>query len=131
MKIKGMGDSSARAFVDGLQDRAATIDDLLSVGFEVIEPKEGGNMVGQSFCFTGAVASNNPETGKRFTRKELQDLVVQAGGTAKDSVGSGLNYLVQADATSTSSKSKKAQELGTKIISDAEFLDMVGITASA
>ena len=37
------------------------------------------------------------------------------------SVTKGLDYLVLADATSTSSKSEKARKLGTEIIDEAAF----------
>jgi DNA ligase (NAD+) len=41
-------------------------------------------------------------------------------------VSSGLTYLVNNDNTSTSGKNKKAQELGIPVITEDEFLTMVG-----
>ena len=36
------------------------------------------------------------------------------------------NYLINNDVTSNSGKNKKAKELGVKIISENEFLELVG-----
>jgi DNA ligase (NAD+) len=58
-------------------------------------------------------------------REELEQMVIDAGGTVKSSVGSGLTYLVIADPESTSTKAVKARKLGTKLISEAQFLKMV------
>lgn len=71
-------------------------------------------LAGKSFCFTGAMI--NP-------RKELEQKVVDAGGKVS-SVSKGLTYLVIADPTSTSSKAKKAKNLGVMLISEDEFIKM-------
>ena len=75
----------------------------------------GGKLSGKSFCFTGAM--NKP-------RKELEDMVVNAGGAVR-SVSKELSYLVIADVSSNSSKAVKARSLGTKLITEDEFLGMV------
>jgi DNA ligase (NAD+) len=73
-------------------------------------------LTGSSFCFTGAMST---------PRAKLQNLVKDNGGSVKTSVGKGLNYLVIADPSSTSSKAKAARKLGTKLISEQEFMDMI------
>lgn len=75
-----------------------------------------GCLAGKSFCFTGAMAYN---------RKDMEQKVVEHGGIIA-SVKKGLSYLVQADPTSTSSKSVKAKKLGVDIISPETFLQMIG-----
>lgn len=81
---------------------------------EVKEVKDG-KLSGKSFCFTGAMD---------YKRSDLEKMVVDNGGTVS-SVKKGLTFLVQADPSSTSSKSVKAKSLGIAIISPEEFLEMV------
>jgi NAD-dependent DNA ligase len=75
----------------------------------------GGKLEGKSFCFTGAMD---------YKRSDLEKMVVDNGGTVS-SVKKGLTFLVQADPSSTSSKSVKAKSLGIEIISPEDFLAMV------
>ena len=55
---------------------------------------------------------------------EAQKLATESGFEVKSGVSKGLTYLVIADPNSTSSKAKKARELGTKLLSEQEFLEM-------
>lgn len=59
-----------------------------------------------------------------YKRSDLEKMVVDNGG-AVSSVKKGLTFLVQADPSSTSSKSVKAKSLGISIITPEEFLEMV------
>ena len=81
---------------------------------------DGGELTleGFSFCFTGEL--------KEIKRKEAEAKVAELGGAAKSSVVKGLNYLVTNDPGSGSSKNKKAQELGVKIIDEKAFLKLIG-----
>lgn len=81
---------------------------------EVKEVKDG-KLSGKSFCFTGAMD---------YKRSDLEKMVVDNGGTVS-SVKKGLTYLVQADPSSTSSKSVKAKALGIEIISPEDFLELL------
>jgi NAD-dependent DNA ligase len=83
-----------------------------------------GELSGMTFCFTGAVQAVD-ENGERYKRSMLESLVKENGGSVK-SVSSGLMYLVQADPNSESSKTVKATKLGVQIISDVDFLSMIG-----
>lgn len=69
-----------------------------------------------SICFTGALET--------MGRKEAQALAESVGFEIKGGVNKGLTYLVMADPNSNSSKARKARELGTKCISEKEFLAM-------
>ena len=60
-------------------------------------------------------------------RKELQELIEAAGGRAAGSVSAKTAYLVNNDVSSTSGKNKKAQELGVPIVSEEEFLAILGV----
>ena len=59
-------------------------------------------------------------------RNEVKAVIESKGGKVTGSVTSKTNYLINNDATSTSSKNKKAKELGVPIITEAEFLEMIG-----
>ena len=72
-------------------------------------------IAGKSFCFTGKACR---------PRNELEQIVVENGGTFKTSVTKGLDYLVTDDQNSGSSKNKKAAELGIPVISSVDFLMM-------
>ena len=58
-------------------------------------------------------------------RGEVKELIESLGGKVTGSVTSKTNYLINNDVTSTSSKNKKANELGIQIISEETFLELV------
>lgn len=115
---EGISDITAGKLFDGL---VALKDDMIETAkyVEIIEeekPVEGG-LNGASFCFTGAASR---------PRKVLQQMVKDNGGIVFDSVKNGLTYLVQADANQVTTKSAKAAKLGTKVISEDDFVAMCG-----
>ena len=72
---------------------------------------------GQSVCFTGALNT--------MSRSEATKKAQEAGFEVKSGVSKGLTYLVTNTPDSGSSKNKKAKELGTKVITESEFLKMI------
>ena len=58
-------------------------------------------------------------------RQELVDKIEAAGGKVSSSVSSKTNYLINNDVNSTSSKNKKAKELGIPIITEEELMEMI------
>lgn len=58
-------------------------------------------------------------------RQELIDVIEAAGGKVASSVSSKTNYLINNDVNSTSSKNKKAKELGIPIITENELMEML------
>jgi DNA ligase (NAD+) len=113
--LEGIGELTAQKIILGLVEMSETIKGLRAV-IEVksVEVKTG-TLTNLSFCLTGAMSKN-----RAVIEKEIE----AAGGEIK-SVGRGLGFLVQADPTSTSSKSEKAKKLGVKIISEAELYKMM------
>lgn len=71
---------------------------------------------GMSVCFTGKLET--------MSRSQASELAEANGFEVRGGVNKGLTYLVTNDPNSGSSKNKKAKELGTKVISEAEFLKM-------
>lgn len=84
--------------------------------FTFKKPVEMDALGGISFCFTGAM---------EYNRDDLERTVKAFGGQVKGSVSAKLDYLVQADENSTSTKSKKANQLGVKIITPEKFLALL------
>lgn len=76
------------------------------------------SLAGKNFVVTGDVTQFK-------NRKELQKFIESKGGKVTGSVTSKTNWLINNDVESTSSKNKKARELGIPIISEKEFLEMV------
>lgn len=83
------------------------------------ENTEAAIFAGMTFVITGSV--------EHFAnRKELQAAIEARGGKATGSVTAKTTYLINNDLTSNSSKNKKAKELGIPIISEQDFLNMMG-----
>lgn len=74
---------------------------------------------GKTFVITGSVNHFK-------NRAELQAKIEELGGKATGSVTQKTSYLINNDVESTSGKNKKAKELGVPIISEDEFLEMIG-----
>ena len=55
-------------------------------------------------------------------REQFKIAILSAGGETTDSVTKKVNYLINNDINSTSSKNKKAKELGIEIISEGDFI---------
>lgn len=113
--INGLGPARAQSLVDGITNNEEIIEALLENGLE-IKDRIIGSLTNKSFCFTGAMQNKRPY---------LEGLVADCGGTVKSSVGKGLTYLVIADINSMSGKAVAARELGTKLISEDQFLKLV------
>lgn len=76
-------------------------------------------VTGKSFCITGKLEHFN-------NRQALVDKIESLGGKWVDSVSSKTDYLINNDVTSTSGKNKKAKEFGIPIISEDDFMQMIG-----
>ena len=84
----------------------------------------------------GEGASPDPVAGKTFVitgslnhfdnRDALKELIEDHGGKVSGSVSKKTAYLINNDLTSTSGKNKKAKELNIPIISEDDFLAMLG-----
>jgi DNA ligase (NAD+) len=111
LKIPNIGEVTARQAYDGIQEHRQDIIDLS--GYLKIKDPSSGPLNGFSFCITGATSK---------PRKAVQKDIMDAGGIVKESVGAGLSYLVTNESKEFgSNKMKKAEKLGTKIISEAEL----------
>ena len=121
--IDGIGMVLADAWVKYFKEEKnnEALDHLLAdLTFEDEQTESGdSSLEGKVFVVTGSV--------EHFAnRKELQDLIESKGGKVTGSVTAKTHYLINNDVTSNSSKNKKAKELGVAIISEVDFLEMIG-----
>ena len=97
------------------------VDHLLSeltIENEDTEDEEEQVFQGKNFVVTGSVE-------KFSNRKELQAFIEAKGGKVTGSVTAKTSYLINNDATSGSSKNKKAKELGIPILTEEDFLKLL------
>jgi DNA ligase (NAD+) len=78
-------------------------------------PKTGGPMAGLTFVLTGTLPS--------LSREEAKDRIERAGGKSAGSVSRKTDFVVAGE--EAGSKLTKAQELGVKVIDEAELLRML------
>lgn len=120
-EIQGVGEVLAKAFVGYFAD-AKHVENFRRLLNELTIPEETVTkqqiFEGVNFVITGSV--------KHFAnRGEVKELIESLGGKVTGPVTSKTNYLINNDVTSTSSKNKKANELGIPIISEETFLELV------
>ncbi|MBQ6553696.1 MAG: NAD-dependent DNA ligase LigA, partial [Firmicutes bacterium] len=89
--------------------------------FDIPKTKENTSLLldGKIFVITGDVHHFK-------NRKELQAKIEELGGKATGSVSAKTSYLINNDVNSNSSKNKKAKELGIPILSEEDFLALIG-----
>ena len=122
-EIQGVGEVIAKTFAEYFADEEHR-DIFRRLLDEVEIPEEeapagGQNLAGINFVITGSV--------EHFSnRGEVKEEIEKRGGKVTGSVTSKTNYLINNDVNSTSSKNRKARELGIPIISEEEFMKMLG-----
>lgn len=113
VKIPGVEETKARAFVQGFADVFLKIQKLLHAGI-TIAPEATGSLRGSSVCMTG------------FRDGDMEAAVEAQGGTIKSSVSRGLTYLVAKDPSGTSGKLAAARAQGTRVVSIEEMWALLG-----
>lgn len=117
----GVGEAFLKRFCDSIEDNIAIVDKIVSDNrYNLIEVEENADIENRgSVCFTGAL--------EKYKRSEIEKLARKSGFDVKSSVGKELDFLVCNEVNSTSSKMKKAKEFEIKVITEEEFLIMIGI----
>lgn len=121
-EIPGVGEVIAKAYVDYFADEEHR-DVYKRLLEEVDIPKEEETADGQKFAGVNFVITGSVE--HFANRAEVKEEIEKRGGKVTGSVTSKTNYLINNDVNSTSSKNRKARELGIPIISEEEFLKML------
>ena len=123
--IPGIGDSLINS-MDSYFDRHCPSIYELSKEFLFEQPKAAAviisdnskNLSGQTFVITGSL--------EYFPNRDAaKEQIEVLGGKVASSVNSKTTYLVNNDPNSSSSKNKKAKELGIPIISENQLLSMI------
>jgi DNA ligase (NAD+) len=113
--IKGYSTISATKIVEGLKLFDDQISEILN-HVELLDISKGGKFSGLAFCFTGEMSQ---------PRSYFQGLVTKMGGKNDSTITKATTFLV-CNENKGSSKSRKAEQFGVKIINEAQFLEMVG-----
>ena len=126
--IEGVGEVIATAFVNYMrdEDNLRKIDALMKeLQIEISKIEEGSQtLAGMSFVITGSLS--------RFaSRNELKEAIEQKGGKVTGSVTGKTTCLINNDVTSTSSKNKKARELGIPVLSEEDFVRQYNMDAAS
>ena len=120
--IEGIGPVIAGSLVEYFEkeENNQKLDHLLS-HLHLIHEEISKEQVfaGKTFVITGSV--------EHFSnRSEAKAYIEARGGKVTGSVTKKTDYLINNDKTSSSSKNKKAQELGIPILSEEDFLELAG-----
>lgn len=120
-KIDGIGEIIAKGWIDTFNnnDFIKELELLLKeVNFTDTSIDNNQPLKDLTFVITGSV--NN------FTnRDELVEYIESYGGKVVKTISNNVNYLINNDITSTSTKNTKAKELGIKIISENDLMSMI------
>lgn len=119
-KVLGQDDSSLDSMLD-----LATSQFAIALGKNA-SPSTDPGLQGQRVCFTGELLSTIG--GRPITREMAESLATKSGLTVLGGVTKKLDILVVADPHTQSGKAKKARDYGTRILADAVFWRMLGIS---
>lgn len=120
--IEGIGPVIAGTFTEYFADEEniAKLEHLLShLTFEEMRTESAQSLEGKQFVITGSVEHFE-------NRAQLKEYIEERGGKVTGSVTSKTDYLINNDTTSSSSKNKKAKDLGILILSEEDFLKLAG-----
>ena len=122
LALEGVGEKTARAIRAFFNEPAnrILIDELRDLGVEPTAPAQASGAVeafaGKTFVLTGTLES--------MTREDATARIEAAGGRVSGSVSKKTGYVVAG--AEAGSKLEKAQKLGVRVLSEQEFLAMLG-----
>lgn len=124
-EISGIGPEKSRSAIEWYENERnkSSLKALLkevTIEKVSISAGEDGKCKGLTFVITGDVHHFK-------NRDEFKAYVEAAGGKVTGSVTSKTDYLVNNDANSTSSKNRKAAQLGIPVITEDEFVERFGL----
>ena len=125
--IDGIGPEKSASFVAWMKDETnqhqlSQLLDQITVTQQSAVPT-GKSCEGLTFVITGDVHHFK-------NRNELKAYIESQGGHVAGSVSGSTSFLINNDAASTSSKNKKAQQLGIPIITEDQFVERFKAKAS-
>lgn len=121
--VPEIGERIAQSVIDFFQDEEhlQLIDELKAAGLEFSVKEEGQKQAsdileGKTFVVSGVF--------EYFERDELKEVIASHGGKVVSSISGKLDYLLAGDKMGPAKK-QKAENLQVKIISEAEFKEMI------
>lgn len=119
--IDGLGEIIAEKWVNTFNNVEFNkeLDSLLNeIEFIDIKSSNEGKLNDLTFVITGSLNHYD-------NRDSLIEFIENNGGKVVKAISNNVNYLINNDINSTSSKNKKAKELGIKIISEDDFVNLL------
>jgi len=114
LEIEGFAEISAQSYIDGYDKFFEFINGLpITIQEKKESVKVSNDLDGMSFVFTG------------IRRPDLVEVIESRGGKEGSSVSKNTTYLVMKSVGSGSSKEKKAQEFGVKVITVQELEEIL------
>lgn len=119
-KVEGVGEIIAKDIFDFFRkpETIQMIEELRALGVEPAPPVQNisDEFKGKTFVLTGTL--------QNMTRDEASDIIKQMGGKTSSSVSKNTSFVVAGE--SAGSKLDKAQKLGVIILTENDFLNMIG-----
>ncbi|HOJ87443.1 MAG TPA: NAD-dependent DNA ligase LigA [Pseudothermotoga sp.] len=120
-QIPGIGPEVARSIREYFDNEKTKhlIEKLEKAGVKLQEDQEQQNqtLAGMTFVVTGAL--------RNFSRNQIEDIIHSLGGKVTDSVTKNTDYLIVGE--NPGSKLQKAKNLGVKLITESQFLELAKI----
>ncbi|MCX8070679.1 MAG: NAD-dependent DNA ligase LigA [Thermodesulfovibrionales bacterium] len=120
--IKQIGHKTAMSIADffNSKENINTIEALIEMGLKIENPdyKTIDNNISDIKTLTFVITGVHP-----LPRKEIQDMIIKKGWKVADSISKNTDYLIAGE--KAGSKLKKAKEVGVKIISYDNFLNLL------
>lgn len=119
-KVEGVGEIIAKDIYDFFRkpENISMINELKELGVEPLPPVQtvSDEFKGKTFVLTGTL--------QNMTRDEASEKIKQMGGKTSSSVSRNTSYVVVGE--NAGSKLDKAQKLGVIILTENDFLNMIG-----
>lgn len=122
LSINDVGESTAESVANFFKNdiNIQMISKLIEHGLTMLSAKKEVNeetaIAGKTFVITGALSKS---------RKEFQEMIESLGGKVSGSVSKKTDFLLMGDDEEGSSKHKKALSLGTTIINEEDFMNLI------
>lgn len=118
-EVDEIGDIIAQSVYDYLQSAEGqeTVNELEAVGVSLEHPQSGDSqpqsqvLAGKNIVVTGSLT--------KYTRDQIKELILSAGGKSSSSVSSKTDYLVAGE--KAGSKLDKAKQLGVEVLTEDQF----------
>lgn len=118
--IDGVGEVIANNWIAAFNNKEfiSSFEKLLNEIEFVDSNNDDNSLDNLIFVITGKV-------NEFSNRDEMVEFIEKYGGKVVSAISSNVNYLINNDVNSTSTKNRKAQELGVKIISEKDLIEMI------